>query len=181
MDQEAVSQSEIETGMAHVLASPKDEGKVEAIFIRPETDKREALQEVRVSPEGGVEGDRWSGSGAEDRDPDPRTQVSLMNVRVLDLIAADKEKWPMAGDNLIVDLDLGTENLPVGQRLSVGNVLLEVTEVPHPGCKKFLARYGKDAMGYINSAERKDLRLRGVFAKVVEAGTVSVGDTINRV
>ena len=87
----------------------------------------------------------------------------------------------MAGDNLIVDLDLGTENLPVGQRLSVGNVLLEVTEVPHPGCKKFLARYGKDAMGYINAAERKDLRLRGVFAKVAEAGTVSVGDTINKV
>ena len=87
----------------------------------------------------------------------------------------------MAGDNLIVDLDLDVENLPVGQRLSIGNAVLEVTEVPHPGCKKFLARYGKDAMGYINANERKDLRLRGVFAKVIEPGTVSVGDTIDKV
>ena len=167
--------------MAHVQASPRDEGRVEAIFIRPATDERSTLQEVRISPEGGVEGDRWSASGTQDKQPDPRTQVSLMNVRVLDLIAADREKWAMAGDNLIVDLDLGVGNMPVGQRLSIGGVVLEVTEVPHPGCKKFLARYGKDAMGYINAAERKDLRLRGVFAKVAEAGTVSVGDTINKV
>ncbi len=181
MGGDTVSAAEIEAGMAHVAASPKDAGRVEAIFIRPETDEREALQEVRISPEGGVEGDRWSRSGREEKAPDPRSQVSLMNVRVLNLIAPDKERWPMAGDNLIVDLDLDVENLPVGQRLSIGNAVLEVTEVPHPGCKKFLARYGKDAMGYINANERKDLRLRGVFAKVIEPGTVSVGDTIDKV
>jgi MOSC domain-containing protein YiiM len=176
-----ISASEIEAGMAHVAASPKDAGRIEAIFIRPESDQRKALQEAHLTSEGGVDGDRWSRSGTEEKPPDPRGQVSLMNVRVLDLIAPDKERWPLAGDNLIVDLDLGVENLPVGQRLTLGEVVLEVTEVPHPGCKKFLARYGKDALGYINAKERTDLRLRGVFAKVIEPGTVSVGDTIGKV
>ena len=72
-----------------------------------------------------------------------------MNVRVIRLIAQAKERWPLAGDNLFVDLDLSIENLPPGQRLAVGNALIEVTAVPHIGCLKFAERYGRDRVSQI--------------------------------
>ena len=43
-----------------------------------------------------------------------------MNARVIELVAGQRDRWPLAGDQLYVDLDLQYENLPPGTRLQVG-------------------------------------------------------------
>jgi MOSC domain-containing protein YiiM len=107
----------------------------------------------------------------------PEMQLTLMNGRFLDLIADhDKERWPLAGDQLVVDMDLGLANLAVGQRLRLGTAVVEVTAVPHTGCRKFTDRFGADAVKFANSDIGKGLRLRGIYVKVVEPGTVQTGD-----
>lgn len=177
MEMEYLSAEQIEAGLSDVLASPQDQGQLEAIIIRPESDHRESRASVYLSPEGGVEGDRWATSEGSD----PRAQVSLMNARLLKLIARTEDRMSLAGDNLIVDLDLTEANLSIGQKLAVGEVLIQVTELPHTGCKQFAERYGPDAVRFINAAERKPMRLRGLYARVLKAGTVGVGDTIQKV
>ena len=171
-------------GMSHVTASPADGGRLELIIVRPAEGERVLPESVRVSPEQGVEGDKWRhsrGHDTPDDGPDPRTQVTLMNARILRLISGEEGRMPLAGDNLIVDLDLSDENIAPGQRLSVGEAVLEVTEVPHNGCGAFLDRYGKDAVKFVNSPEGKRLHLRGLHAKVITAGVVSVGDEVRKV
>jgi MOSC domain-containing protein YiiM len=181
MEIEHLSEDQIEAGMPAVFASPQNRGQLEAIVVRPESDKRETREAVYLSPEGGVEGDRWASSKAQDGGPEPCAQVSLMNGRLLRMIAKDDERIPLAGDNLIVDLDLSEANLPIGQRLTVGEVLMEITDLPHTGCSKFAERFGTDALRYINAAERRSLRLRGLFARVLKAGTVQVGDAVQKI
>jgi MOSC domain-containing protein YiiM len=101
-----------------------------------------------------------------------------MNSRTIALIAQDEARWPLAGDNLFVDLDLSVDNLPPGTRLSVGSALLEITEVPHKGCRKFSERFGVEATRFVNSRDGLRLHLRGIYARIVEPGVVAVGDTI---
>jgi len=181
---EHLTTEQIEAGLSDVLASPKDQGKLEAIVIRPETDKRELLEAVFLSPEGGVEGDRWATTcwrRLSDGRPDPDVQVSLMNTRILRLIARDDQRIGLAGDNLVVDMNLSEANIPVGQKLAVGEALLQVTDIPHTGCGKFAERYGQDAVRFINAAERKSIHLRGIYARVLQAGTVRTGDVVRKV
>jgi|AP95_1055475.scaffolds.fasta_scaffold73883_1 hypothetical protein len=152
-----------------------DQGCLETIFVRPEHDAREELEEATLTAAEGVVGDLW-------KTTDPRTQITLMNAQVLDCVCeGDRSRWGLAGDQLIVDLDLSVENLPVGQRLKIGGVTVEVTEVPHTGCKKFTARYGTEALDYINAEERADLRLRGLYVMVIEEGVVRAGDVIEKI
>jgi MOSC domain-containing protein YiiM len=179
-----LTDEQIEAGLADVLASPGDGGRVEAIVIRPAVDERETLQQARLSPEGGVEGDRWATAGEPllpDGRPDPRQQVSLMNARLLHLLAGDEARMALAGDNLVVDLDLSDDNLPPGQKLAVGGALIEMTDALHTGCNKFVARFGADATRYVNASQRKALHLRGRYARVLVAGQVQVGDTLRKV
>ena len=103
-----------------------------------------------------------------------------MNARLAQLIASDRQRWALAGDQLYVDLDLSIENLPVGTRLSVGNAVIEVSDVPHTGCAKFSARFGTEALKFVNKSPGRELRLRGLNARVVEPGRVRVGDTISK-
>ena len=181
MKVEFLTKAQIEEGLPQVLDSPRGEGKLEAIFARPAVDERRSLEEASLSPESGLEGDRWISSGG-DSGPDPRGQLSLMNARFLDLVAGgDKERWELAGDNLIVDLDLSEEEMPAGQRLAVGEALLEVSDLPHTGCAKFVERYGKDAAVFVNATEHKDSHLRGILVRVIEGGQIRVGDSIRRV
>jgi MOSC domain-containing protein YiiM len=142
------------------------------IVVRPATDARERRDAARLSPEAGVAGDRWAGD-----DEPVEQQVSLMNVRLLRLLAGgDEGRMAEAGDNLVVDLDLSEENLPAGTRLRAGDVLIEVTDAPHTGCGKFAARFGPDAARFVNAAQRRGMHLRGRYARVIEAGMVRVGD-----
>jgi MOSC domain-containing protein YiiM len=126
--------------------------------------------------EHGVGGDRWSLK----TNADPLTQVSVMNSRFLEAIAGEAERMNLAGDNLIVDLDLHESNLPPGTRLRIGQALLEVTDSPHTGCKKFERRYGKAALDLTNTPEGSAMHLRGVLARVIQGGEVRLGDSIHK-
>lgn len=168
---------EIEAGMPHVLASPRDEGRLEMIVVRPAENERVVLEETACTFDTGVEGDSWARS--RDR-PNPEQQITLMNARYLDLIAGSRDHWPLAGDQLIVDLDLSEDNLTAGDRLRIGEVALEVTAYPHNGCAKLRHRFGRDAVLFANSPRGKQLHLRGIYVRVVEEGTLRVGDAITR-
>ena len=179
-----LTSKQIQAGMQGVLQSPKDKGTVEMLVIRTEREKRSVPNQMILSPEDGVHGDRWSeGSWKKkpDGSPHPDTQVTLTNARFIDLISQTKQQWSWAGDNLLVDLDLSEGNLQPGVQLLIGEVILEVSAAPHNGCKKYAQRYGKDAIRFINSPQGKQLHLRGIYAKVVRAGVIKVGDSIAKI
>jgi MOSC domain-containing protein YiiM len=172
---------ELRQGLDEIRRSPKDRGVLQAIVIRPESDARVALQRCELSPDGGVHGDTWANGcwmSLPDGRPHPDVQVTIMNARTIALIAQEEARWPLAGDNLLIDLELSDDNLPPRTRLSVGSALLEITAVPHKGCKKFAARYGVDATRFVNGREGLRLHLRGIYARIVEPGVVAVGDTM---
>jgi MOSC domain-containing protein YiiM len=108
-------------------------------------------------------------------------QINIMNSRAAALIAGSRERWALAGDQFYVDLDLSTANLSPGSQLSMGSAVLEITTIPHNGCDKFVSRFGVDATRFVNSPRGKELHLRGLNARIVKAGTVRVGDTIQKV
>ena len=172
-----VTAEELSVGLPHVLAAPADGGTLELIVRRPATDEREVLDEGELDLAAGLVGDSWSRRG---RHPNPKAQVTVMSSRAAALVAGDRERWPLAGDQLYVDLDLSTANLPPGTRLSIGSAVVEVTDLPHRGCEKFTARYGAEARAFVNSPEGLALNLRGVNARVVVASTVRTGDAVRK-
>lgn len=170
---------ELEAGLAHVRASPADGGALEMIVRRPQTNAREVLEEGTLSLAEGLVGDNWrcrGGPSPADGGADPEMQLNIMNARVAALVAGNRERWPLAGDQLYLDLDLSSANLPPGSRLRLGEALIEVTPPPHTGCRKFVSRFGMDAMRFVNSRLGRKLNLRGVNAKIVEPGIVRVGE-----
>lgn len=176
--------AELEAGLDAVRRSPKDEGVLEMIVRRPKADEREVLDEGELDRAEGLVGDSWSVRGSSrtaDGSAHPDMQLNVMNSRVIDLVAGGREHWPLAGDQLYLDLDLSEENLPAGTRLSLGGAVIEVTAQPHTGCKKFVARFGADAMKFVNSAEGRRLRLRGLNAKVVAGGVIRVGQVVKKI
>ena len=176
-----VAPEELEAGLPEVLSSPTAVGTVELVVRRPAEGEREVLEEGSLDLEQGLVGDDWRArAGRKGEAPHPDTQLTLMNARAIALIAGDRERWPLAGDQLYVDLDLSPENLPPGTRLEVGSALIEVTEMPHTGCAKFSARFGSAAIRFVNSKSGRAHRLRGMNARVVEPGLVRPGDTIRK-
>jgi len=101
-----------------------------------------------------------------------------MNSRVAQLVAQNRSRWSLAGDQLFIDMDLSNENLPAGTRLSIGNAIIEVTPVPHTGCKKFVSRFGLEAMKFVNSDYGKKLNLRGINTKVIKSGSIKTDDKV---
>lgn len=172
-------------GMDEVRRSPRDGGRVEMIVSRPDVDERVVLDEAMFTVADGLVGDTWLDRGSsrtEDGSAHPDMQVAVMNARYLDLIAdGDRSRWPLAGDQLLVDLDLHVDAIAAGDRFRVGEVVFEATPQPHTGCKKFSARFGVDAVRFANDEDGKRHRLRGMYWRVVEPGTVRPGDTITRV
>lgn len=167
----------LQAGLDAIRRSPRDEGRVEMIVRRPRLDEREVLAEGHLDVVQGLVGDYWYR-----RDPEhPEVQVTLINARLIALVAQDTARWPLAGDQLYVDLDLSAANLPPGAHLAVGTAVLEVSAAPHTGCDKFMARFGRDAVRFVNSPEGKKLRLRGMNARVVQSGVVRVGDRVRKV
>lgn len=183
-DLNLATMTELESGLESIRHSPKDGGVLEMIVRRPRVDERENLTEATLDVAEGLIGDGWRQRGSKrtpDGTADPENQLNIMNSRVVALLAGDKTRWPLAGDQLFIDLDFSEENLPPGTRFSLGSAVIEVTSQPHTGCKKFLARYGEAALKFVNSPVRKELHLRGLCAKVVQPGTIRVGDTAKKV
>ncbi|MGD9091928.1 MAG: hypothetical protein PVF74_03710 [Anaerolineales bacterium] len=179
-----LTMSELEVGLDEIRQSPKDEGELVLIVRRPETDEREVLIEGELDLEEGLVGDNWRARGSSstpDGSAHPDMQLNIMNSRVIGLLAQERERWQLAGDQLYLDLDLSDENLPPGTQLAFGAAVIEVTDIPHTGCRKFSARFGVEAMKFVNSPEGKQLRLRGINAKVVKPGRVRVGDMAKKV
>jgi hypothetical protein len=175
-----LSAEELEAGLPEALRSPRGEGTVELIACRPAEGERTVLEEAELDLELGLVGDMWHRRPTRRTGkPNPLAQLTLMNARAADLVAGgDRERWALAGDQLYVDLDLSEEALPSGARLALGTAVLEVTPEPHTGCAKFRARFGSDALRFVNGKPYRHLRLRGVNAKVVEPGVVRRGDAI---
>jgi hypothetical protein len=173
----------LEAGLDDVRLAPGDHGRVELIVRRPAENEREVVAIGALDRDEGLVGDAWrarSSPPAADGWPDGDRQLTLMSSRVARLVAVRAERWQLAGDQLFVDLDLSEANLPPATRLELGSAVIEITGEPHLGCAKFAARFGRDAFRFVNSATGRELRLRGVNAKVVVAGTVRTGDEIRK-
>jgi hypothetical protein len=178
-----LTRAELEAGMDEIRRSPKDEGPLELIVRRPSVGAREILEFGELDLVEGLKGDSWkvrSSSRTDDGSAHPEMQLNIMNSRAIALFAQSKERWSLAGDQFYVDLDLSAKNLPPGTRLEFGSAIIEVTPQPHTGCKKFVERFGVEAMKFVNSPTGRELHLRGINAKVIQPGSVRVGDTIKK-
>jgi hypothetical protein len=170
-----LTQPELEAGLDHIRRAPRDNGILQLIVRRPQTAEREVLLEGRLDPACGLVGDNWATRNG-DKTPDPATQLNIMSVRTIALVAHEPERWQLAGDQLFIDLDLSGDNLPPGTQLALGSAIIEVSADPHTGCKKFVERFGLEAMKFVNSPVGRALNLRGINARVIQAGVIRVGD-----
>jgi hypothetical protein len=172
---------ELQAGLEHVRASPREEGRLELIVRRPAVDQREVLDRGELDLEVGLAGDTWATRGSTstpDGSAHPLAQLTVMNARAAALVAGPVERWPLAGDQLYVDLDLSEEGVPAGSRLEIGDAVIEITAKPHRGCEKFSARFGTEALRFVNTGAGLLLNLRGRNARVVTPGPISRGDPV---
>src|SRR5438132_1688035 len=170
-----LTREELEAGMADIRESPRDEGVLELIVRRPRTEERELLREAHLDLVDGLVGDNWKVRGSSrtaDGAAHPDMQLTIMSARVAALVAQAKDRWSLAGDQLFLDMDLSAANLPPGTQLAIGLAVIEVTAQPHTGCKKFVARFGLEAMRFVNSPVGEQLHLRGINARVVRGGVI---------
>ncbi len=178
-----LTMDELEAGLDNIQQAPKDGGVLEMIVRRPSTEEREVLHEGELDTAVGLVGDNWQARGSKsmpDGSANPDAQLTLMSCRAADLVAQSRDRWALAGDQLYVDFDLSEDNIPPGTQLEIGEAIVEVTALPHTGCQKFVARFGKDAMKFVNSPEGKRLHLRGINTKIVQSGTIRIGDPITK-
>jgi hypothetical protein len=171
----------LEAGLDRIRESPRDRGTLELICRRPAVEERELVDEATLDLHEGLLGDNWLVRGSKSTDDgsaDRDAQLTLMNIRSVELIAGSPERHQLAGDQLFVDLLLSEENLPPGTRLQIGEATIERTAPPHRGCGKFLSRFGVDALKFVNSDVGRELNLRGVNARVIEGGRIRRGDAI---
>jgi hypothetical protein len=178
-----LTMAELEAGLDEIRRAPKDEGLLRLIVRRPRVDEREILDEGELDLDQGLVGDSWiqrSSSRTPDGSAHPDMQLNIMNARVTALVAQDQARWQLAGDQLYIDLDLSAENLPAGTQLAIGSAVIEVTPPPHTGCKKFVSRFGLDAMKFVNSPVGRELNLRGINARVVKPGIIRVGQFVRK-
>jgi len=176
--------SELNAGIDEIRQSPRDSGIVRKIVCRPAVNERLELQQAQLDTRVGLVGDNWLDRGyskAADGRAHPDMQLNLMNARAIALIARDVDRWQLAGDQFFVDLDLSPSNLPPGTHLRLGDAVIVVTAEPHLGCSKFMQRFGRDAAQFVNSEVGKSLNLRGINARVVQSGGVSIGSAICKV
>ncbi len=177
MSEMHLSADQLEQSVTHILGSPSDAGELKLIVRRPAIDERETPMEGRLDKEVGLVGDNWCARSKVV----PDMQLNIMNARVIEAVAQTPERWSLAGDQLFLDMELSGENLPPGTQIALGDAIIEVTEPPHTGCKKFAARFGVDAMVFVNSGRGKTLNLRGICARVVKSGDIKIGDLARKI
>jgi MOSC domain-containing protein YiiM len=178
-----LTRDQLEAALDHLRASPADSGGLRLIVRRPEVGHREVLDEAVLDLEVGLVGDNWLTRGSTstaDGSAHPNKQITVMNARCAELVAGGVERMALAGDQLYVDYDLSVDNVPAGTRLQVGEAVLEMSPEPHRGCAKFVARFGAEAMQFVNSRAGRALRLRGANTRVVEPGVIRVGDVVTK-
>ena len=178
-----LTREELEAGLERIRSAPREEGVLELIVRRPAIDAREVLEVGELHPVHGLVGDTWSERGSSrtsDGRRHPDMQLNIMSTRAVSLVAQSRDRWALAGDQLYIDIDLSARNLPAGTRLTLGSAVIEITAEPHTGCAKFVSRFGLDAMKFVNSPTGRELNLRGVNARVVQAGTIRVGDVVRK-
>ena len=174
---------ELEAALPQLREAPAGAGTIRLIVRRPAENAREVLDEARINDAGVSEGDTWHQRGTSlsaDGGPHPNKQITIMNSRAAEAVIGPIERWPLAGDQIYADLDIGHEALPAGTQLSVGDAVVEVAVEPHTGCAKFAARFGREALRFVNTGEGSKLRLRGVNCRVIQPGRVRVGDSVTR-
>ncbi len=176
--------AELEAGLDEIRQSPPNEGVLELIVRRPQIGAREVLEVGELDLVEGLVGDNWRTRGSSrttDGSAHPDMQLNIMNSRVIALVAQEKDRWPLAGDQLFIDLDLSVDNVPPGTQLALGSAVIEATDQPHTGCKKFVARFGLDALKFVSSPVGKQLQLRGINVKVIHPGVIRVGDVAKKI
>jgi MOSC domain-containing protein YiiM len=175
---------ELEAGLDHIRQAPTDPGILKMIVRRPSVDERDVLEAGELDTEQGLVGDTWNvrlNKHSIDGLANVNKQITIMNVRSIALLAQSEERWPLAGDQLYVDMDLSDDNIPPGTQLAIGSAIVQVSPDPHSGCNKFSSRFGVEAMKFVNSPEGKRLHLRGINTRVIQAGSIQVGDTVRKV
>lgn len=176
------SRTALESGLDLLRAAPAGAGTLDLVVRRPANGEREVLAEGVLDGAAGLVGDNWLDRATKRAVADGRhldAQLTVMSARMVGLLGDTAEERALAGDQLYVDLDLSHANLDTGSRLAIGErAVVEVTAKPHNGCRKFLVRYGEDAVAFVNSPAGKELRLRGLNARVVTPGPVRPGDLV---
>jgi MOSC domain-containing protein YiiM len=184
LDVQYLTMEELEAGLDHIRQAPTAQGILRMIVRRPSVDEREMLQAGELSTEEGLVGDTWNvrvNAHSKDGRANVNKQITIMNARSVALLAQSEERWPLAGDQLYVDMDLSDDNIPPGTQLAIGSAIVQVSPDPHSGCNKFSARFGVEAMKFVNSPEGKRLHLRGINTRVIQAGIIQVGDAVRKV
>lgn len=177
--------ADLEASLDHLRSAPTDVGTLDMIVRRPDTGVREILDEGTLHDADGLVGDNWLSRATSRAIADGRhldAMITVMSARMVGLLGDTDDVRAQAGDQLYVDLDISHDNLPAGTRLAIGEeAILEVTAKPHAGCKKFLARFGADAVAFVNGELGTGMRLRGLNARVVRGGVVRRGDVVRRI
>lgn len=172
--------AELDSLLDGILQAPKDSGPIEMIVRRPDENEREVIQSGELTKDRGLVGDSWAERVDDNGDPHMAAQLTIMNCRVTDAVAGTRDRWPLAGDQVYVDMDISQANLPPGSRIRLGSAVVEISDVPHTGCAKFAGRFGREALRWVNVGVGRDNRFRGLNAFVVEPGTFRVGDEITK-
>ncbi len=175
---------DLQIGLEEIISSPKQTGTVEMIVSRPKIGTRKILKTAELDQHLGLIGDNWydrDASSTQKKSPDKELQITIMNSRVIQLITQKHDQWPLAGDQLYIEMDVSRKNLPPGSLLEIGSALLQVSEKPHTGCKKFSERFGLDALKFISSKQGRVLSLRGINASIIKSGIVQTGDKVIKV
>jgi MOSC domain-containing protein YiiM len=177
------SLADLDARLDAVRSAPADAGAVVLLVRRPAPREREELHEAELDPGAGLVGDGWRtrpSKTSPDGGPHPEKELTLMSRAALEAVAGERPRWSLAGDQVIVELDLSETNLPAGTRLALGEAEVEISATPHTGCAAFAERFGRDALRWVNSRAGRALRLRGVNARVVRGGSVRVGDVARK-
>jgi hypothetical protein len=173
--------AQLMAAMPHVLSAPKTNSRIESLCFRPNRNQRTFPDHLTLTQAQGVPNERWLTEPwlrLPDGRPDPDIQVSILPLRVLNLVWNEADAEPHPGDTIIADLDTSEANLPAGTRLQIGSAVLRVSNVFNDGCVKWKARYGADAKSWITAPGHPELRLRGILCAVETDGIIRLGDSI---